>query len=357
MRKIHIIIVLLLSCIDCQLDCQAQVLFPGLTGTELLNAVQDNYTPNLNLNYAEARDILYGEIDVRDDSVRCVYTEFAVYLTPNTDPSSTLFDGGINTEHIYPQGRGATDGTPAHRNMHHLAASRVNVNSDRANLPFADISDNATDNWYYQDQKMSNIPTNNIDFWTEGNGLNFEPRESYKGNIARAMFYVHAIYRDQVMDKDPTFFAMQQADLCAWHFEDPVDTEELTRTQQIAVYQDQKENPFVLDCTLAERMYCSGVGECMVSVSNENPMESGGIRPYFDQSNRMLILENTSDQAIESMVSLFSIQGELIFSDLELNLSPREQEIIKFNASSGAYFLRVNENNKQTFVHQLILHN
>ena len=319
-----------------------EILFPGLNGVELLDAVQDGYTPDIILSYAETRDTLYANIDVENDSVRCIYSAFAVYLPTDEDPTSALFAGGINTEHIYPQGKGATDGTPAHRNMHHLAASRVDVNQDRANLPFAEIPDNITDNWYYRSIKLNHIPGDNIDLYTEGTGNQFEPKESVKGNIARAVFYIHAIYRDQVMAVDPLFFMEQQADLCAWHFADPVDEAEMMRTEQIANYQDGKENPFVLDCTLAERMYCEGVGTCMVS--NEEIIAAVSKSVIADYYGSKLHLKNKSDKRIKLSCAIYSMNGNMLWQADEIQMSRQASIAFDLFLIPGIYHLRWNEN-------------
>ncbi len=321
--------------------CAQEILFPDLNGPELLEAVQANYTPTLNLSYSEARDTLYSRIDLEQDSVHGIYTDFAVYLTPNTDPTITLFAGGLNTEHIYPQGRGATDGTPAHRNMHHLAASRAEVNQDRGNLPFADIADQTTDKWYFLEDQMSTIPISNIDSYSEGTGLAFEPRESVKGNVARAVFYIHAIYREQVMAEDPTFFAMQQDDLCAWHFSDPIDDEELWRTQQIAVYQDGKENPFVLDCTLAQRMYCNGQGNCSVASQEPEKLTPDIFECRIDEEDSQYLLMNKSNQTLVFSYSIYSIGGYEINSNRINQLQPNNRIVLPELGPPGAYILFV----------------
>ncbi len=312
------------------------ILFPDLSGAELLDAVQSNYTPNLILSYAEARDTLYSKIDVENDSVRGIYTTYAVFLDPVQDPTSVLFAGGINTEHIYPQGRGATDGTPAYRNMHHLAASRVEVNQDRGNLPFSEISDNATDNWYYKDLKISTIPASGINNYSEGTSQFFEPRESVKGNVARAMFYIHAIYRDQVMAVDPTFFEEQRQNLCIWHFNDPVDNSELWRTEQIAIYQDGKENPFVLDCTLAERMYCSSIGACMLSTRGMH-RDQDSFHVYYNSGTGCLVIRNNTNQTHAASLSLFNISGKKIVSEIKLVIQHTEDVSYAIDLPPGTY--------------------
>jgi hypothetical protein len=332
-----------------------EILFPGLSGLDLLNAVQDAYTPNLNLSYAEARDTLYSRIDVRNDTIHGIYTDYGVYLQPNTDPTTTLFAGGINTEHIYPQGKGATEGTPPYFNMHHLAPSLANVNSDRANLPFSDISDNVTDKWYYLDQQMTSIPSANIDQYTESTGNYFEPRESVKGNVARAMFYIHAIYRDQVMAVDPVFFLEQQADLCHWHFSDPVDETELLRTEQIAGYQDNKENPFVLDCTLAERMYCGGLGDCLVPIKNVSS-EAHQFEIRNDAQSDQVLLINVSDQTLSFQMSIYRIDGRLLLNRNVDGFSEQEKLELGSYIQDGAFIMRIKTSNGYLFNQMIIGH-
>jgi len=326
----------------------AQILYPGLSGPALLQAVQNDYTPNLDLSYAEARDTLYSQIDVRNDTVYGIYTDFAVYLEPNTDPTATLFTGGINTEHIYPQGRGATDGTPAYRNMHHLAPTRVDVNQDRANNPFADIADNQTDNWYYLNQKQQSIPTNNIDLYSEATGQFFEPREDMKGNVARAVFYIHAIYRDQVNSVDPDFFNIQREDLCAWHLSDPADETEKTRTMQIANYQDGKENPFVLDCTLADRMYCENSGGCMVSTFDMEGIEDE-IKIYYQSTSRELLTYNLSNRDIILNIEIFSMDGKLVLQRNEIGVSFESIHQQRIELNSGLYYILANSEEGEYF--------
>lgn len=308
-----------------------QVLYPTLEGEELLQAIQADYTPNLPLSYAQARDTLYANIDSDQDSIHAIYTDFTVYLPPNQDPTAALFSAGINTEHIYPQGRGATDGTPPHRNMHNLAPARVDVNQARGNLPFAEIPDNQTDVWYVDNTMQQSIPSQNIDAYSESTNFAFEPRESVKGDMARAVFYIHAIYRDQVQAVDATFFSEQQADLCAWHFQDPADANEKTRSQQIAAYQDGKENPFVIDCTLAQRLYCQSY-DCFNAVDD---FTTPSINVYFNATSQALIVKG--ELAEVNKITIFSSDGRALFSESLVNNTAEELQF-KLSPTSGLYF-------------------
>ncbi|MEL6865106.1 MAG: endonuclease [Bacteroidota bacterium] len=232
-------------------------LFPELEGEALTDELAANYRPFNVLDYSRARDTLFRVVYGLNDSLSCVYSGHRLYMNPNIDPTDAVFlsgqDNGINTEHTWPQSLGAGSGF-ARSDMHHLFPTRVRVNGDRGSLPFGESNDSETEKWYYKTQSLSSIPSQNIDLYSELATDRFEPREDHKGNVARALFYFYTIYRAQA---NQNFFQQQRETLCQWHLDDPVDELEWQRTFRIAQYQDGKPNPFVLDCTLPERSYCS----------------------------------------------------------------------------------------------------
>ena len=232
-------------------------LYPTLTGAALLRQLEDDFTPRGPLDYGTARDTLFRRVWATDrDSLVGQYTGYAIHLPPGLDPTDEAFRRDINTEHLYPQSKGAETGD-GRADMHHLYPTRVDVNSDRGSLAFGDIPDAQTLRWYRRGEKRTTPPPAAIrDEYSEGTGQRFEPREARKGDIARAMFYFWTIHRAAAQAADPNFFAIQAPTLCAWHASDPVDADEAERSRRIARYQGN-ENPFVLDCTLADRLaYC-----------------------------------------------------------------------------------------------------
>ena len=228
------------------------VIGDGLNGDELISFLQANYKTSTTMGYTNARDTLYLNIDLIDGQVKGVYTNYAVDL-PNTgvDPSTHLYENGINCEHVWP--RSMYEGEePMKSDMHALRPCKDNVNSARNNKPFNEVVDAETITWYWQDSQTSNIPSSNIDEYSENHASFFEPREDRKGDIARTMFYFYTMYSD-VSDAD--FFVVQKDILKTWHDQDPINAEEISRTWQIANYQEDKPNPFILDETLVERAY------------------------------------------------------------------------------------------------------
>ncbi|MFZ1750322.1 MAG: endonuclease, partial [Saprospiraceae bacterium] len=68
----------------------------------------------------------------------------------------------------------------------------------------------------------------------------------------------YTLYQKQADKVDNRFFQSMIVDLCRWHRKDFVDSIEWKRTMAIGRVQSNV-NPFVIDGTLAERCYCSGV--------------------------------------------------------------------------------------------------
>ncbi len=279
---------------------KSQTIFPGLYGQQLIDSLVAHYKPATVLSYDEARDTLFGVIYNHNDSVTAVYTGYTIYLDPAQDPSDAAYAQDINTEHTWPQSKGATG--MARSDMHHLCPSRTNVNSDRGNDPFAEIIDTETDRWYRLDEIRSTIPTQHIDEYSEKDfdASRFEPREDHKGNVARAMFYFYTMYKDQADAADPNFFPLQKNILRSWHHLDPADSLEIRRTNLIANYQDGKPNPFVLDSTLVDRAYFTSApptgiqpGDLVISEFMANP------DAVSDSYGEYVEFYNTTDSTID----------------------------------------------------------
>ena len=228
------------------------VIGEGLYEDELIDFLRENYKTSTTLGYTDARDTMYLRIDRIDGQVKGVYTNYAVDLPDiGVDPSTHLYENGINCEHVWPQSL-YEEGEPLKSDMHALRPCKDNVNSARGNKPFNEVVDKQTTTWYWQDSQTSSIPSSNIDEYSENHGTYFEPREDRKGDIARTMFYFYTMYSDIA---DEYFFAVQKEILKTWHDQDPANEEEISRTWQIAEYQENKPNPFILDETLVERAY------------------------------------------------------------------------------------------------------
>lgn len=336
----------------CLAQYKIEPVFPSLNGDALIENVIDTYKPNFVLDLSEAKDTLYKSIYLENGSVSCVYSGLSKVLNLNEDPSQNLFQNGgngdINLEHSFPQSKGASSGN-ANSDMHHLFPTRVPVNSARGSDPFRELPDNETESWFFNDQTISQIPNQNIELYSEDTNNGFEPREDFKGNIARAQFYFYTMYKDRADIADPGFFQGQVETLCEWHFSDPVDSLEWGRTFKIASYQDGSPNPFVLDCRLA-RIYCPQVGNACLLLNNQTVEDfEFKLFPNVVSPNELITIEFNTQEKIQ--LNIFNIEGRLI---KKINQQGRSIKTEAPNAS-GIYIILV-ESGVQKMYRKLVVH-
>jgi len=346
--RIPIVLLFLFSSLNLFSQFDHINVFKSQEGEELFESLNETYKPAFVLGFGPARDVMFAEIDSKNNVLTCVYTGHAITLDPNEDPTvSAYMDGspdGINTEHTWPQSKGAESGE-AKSDMHHLYPTRSVVNSARGNDPFKEIPDGETDNWFYLNESSNTIPSSNINLYSEDVNLGFEPREDHKGNVARAMFYFYTMYRDEAVAASPDFFELQREVLCDWHWQDPVDEVEWERNQKIAVHQDGKVNPFILDCSLAARMYCDQIDAACALVDNENievsspkvfPNPSKGECTIDWESKRYKVLLTNSTGQVLSL-------GE-----------GKDKTIVELPKTSGIYFLTISTDQENRFTIKLV---
>lgn len=336
-------------------------IFPQFEGQELFDKVIEEFKAENLQSYREARQTMYAIVDNRNDTVECVYTGMKRYLEPNVDAVEFLYlDGSgisINAEHTFPQSKGAGSGS-AKTDIHHLFPSRSVVNSARGSDPFGEIPDNQTASWYINDDKQSAIPNNNIDGYTEDTGFLFEPREEHKGNVARAMFYFYTMYRSSA---DSDYFEEQKDVMCQWHFEDPVDQEEWERTYLIAEAQETKPNPFVLDCSLASRFYCSTDPVCEtltdVEILGAEQLSQCEIFPNPSTGRFEMDFNLISNSKIT--IGVYNVDGKIVNYN-KINLSKGKVKVpFKNYLSKGIFIVKLEiENNleKTSIKRKVIIH-
>ncbi len=323
-----------------------QDVFPGLSGQELLNALEADYKPAFTLSNSASKDTLYAVIyRLPGDSLRGVYTGYTIHLPQGEDPSQAAFAQGINLEHTYPKSQGAAGGQQE-SDMHHLYPTRVEVNADRGSLPFGESPDEQTTSWYYLQTEQSNIPSSNIEAWSELlENVLFEPREDHKGNVARAVFYFYTMYRQAANQANPDFFEEQRATLCAWHVLDPVDSLEWARTWLIAQYQDGKPNPFVLDCTLAKRTYCSDLNmPCLTTSENTYFSESFSWKGlYPNPATDVINWRFALGESFRVQLVLLDVYGQVVAELMNTTLPAGvyEETADVSVLPSGVYYLRL----------------
>jgi deoxyribonuclease-1 len=184
--------------------------------------------------YYESGDEMFSVVDDPDGDDRL--EEF--FTGDEVGPISgrkDAFDRGINTEHTWPQSKGATG--IAQSDLHHLRPSDIRTNEKRGSHPYGDV-----------------IRTE----WSVGEGARqaklgvdalgetvFEPRQDIKGDLARGLLYFYTRYA-QSRPGDFTLenFRHELPTLVRWHNADPVTDAERARNSAVQRVQGNR-NPFV----------------------------------------------------------------------------------------------------------------
>ena len=224
--------------------------------------------------------------------------------------------------------------------MHHIFPARVLANSDRGSLPYNEINDNSTEFWYINSTRTSNKPSTNIDGYSEKINGFFEPRESVKGDVARAIMYFYTMYKPQADSADPDFFDQQKDILCQWHYDDPVDQKEWERTFNIATYQQDKPNPYVLDCSLAERAYCNNSSlECQTTPTEDIvDYTAWNLSTNLIGNDKIVVYLNSVETLVDVRFYIYNLSGQLIHS-IGIEHQGIAHEIDVQNVRNGLYLL------------------
>lgn len=189
----------------------------------------------ISFSYSNARKKMFNEVYLEKDLegyyIEDVYCQDKYYPFAGQHPNGRLPDPVVlNTEHTWPQSKFSHrfNKETQKTDLHHLFPTFSRINSERGNLPFAEVN---AERELSCDESHRGHPTQG------GNGTYFEPPDTHKGNVARAMFYFSIRYQISI---DP----VQEYYLRIWHKEDPVDSTEKTRHDRIAKLQGNR-NPFI----------------------------------------------------------------------------------------------------------------
>lgn len=196
-------------------------------------AARKNFNP---LGYKKrAKKELFGDTDLHKDEngfyVKDVYCNIIVRnkVGPNKIPKNNE----MNVEHTWPQSKGSKR-EPARGDLHHLFPANSKANSTRGNHPFGEVIGEDVGTYCADSQKGKIIsPSTGLSSGVHG----YQPPIEHRGNVARAMFYVSAVYKYDIP-------SIEEFYLRKWHLEDPVDLEEMLRNDAIEAAQGNR-NPFV----------------------------------------------------------------------------------------------------------------
>ena len=193
---------------------------------------------HIQLSYKKARQYLFGYLYLKNGerygyAVESAYCDDEIDndLLPSSKPLGPMLIPDakvINTEHAWPQSRFNQNFSKALQksDLHALYPVRMKVNSTRGNHPFGEVVD------------LRHAPCSSAALgWDIHNQLVFEPVDKIKGNVARSLFYFSIRYK---LPLDTS----QEWILRKWHRQDPVDSQERDKNEEIYKIQHVR-NPFV----------------------------------------------------------------------------------------------------------------
>lgn len=221
----------------------------GLSGPALRAALHNIIRHTQSLPYSapvgtfDTSDALMVLDQAPGDSSRVVLTYSGLTDLKTNFGLST----GWNREHAWPQSFGASSGLPR-VDMHAMRAVDSSVNSSRGNLFYDDSDPLATG---YASPAHVEAPGTSRDF------NSWEPRDSEKGDLARALLYMDLRYEgtngelDLALTDDLSLITSggrhmgRLTTLLEWTLLDPVDAAETARMEAVQTLYQGNRNPFI----------------------------------------------------------------------------------------------------------------
>ena len=197
---------------------------PGLTDDELQEALREDWTHDA-LSYWKARKTLFQKIDGDGRQAEGRYTgEKLEYFSQPLPNSGTM-------EHAWPLTRLPAE---ARTDLHHLFPVIPEARVARVNLRYGNVMFAVWSRGGSQAGPSSHVKPV------------FEVRKKYRGDVARAMFYIATMYDLEIPDRE-------EKTLRDWHHDDKVSREERDRNERVERHQESR-NPFIDHPKLTKRI-------------------------------------------------------------------------------------------------------
>ena len=226
----------------------------------------------------------YESTDCREDGkVWDMYSDCTNFNFRNDRAGNYKAEGDVyNREHSFPKSWFG-DKSPMNSDIFHVIPTDGYVNNRRGNLPYGETDGDT----YKSHGSFSKVGT----CTTEGySGTVFEPNDEYKGDMARAYFYMATRYESNFSswsgdmlagNKYPCYKTWALNMLLRWAKEDPVSQKEIDRNN--AVYKLQKNrNPFIDFPGLEQYVWGTAMDKSFSSTAYVNPLDDPDPTPDPD---------------------------------------------------------------------------
>jgi hypothetical protein len=254
----------------------------------------------------------------------------------------------ISREHTYPQSWMPTYGDqtkPEYNDYHNLyPVNQNNANAVRSNKPLGKVI-----------TVISSYGGAKYGLDSRGKQV-YEPRDSHKGNAARAIFYMATAYNSidgnnwSIPDPIDAFtvpYGQEETILKQWHWMDPVDEEEMARNDYIESIQNNR-NPFIdsmnfacyIDFTTMNKE--TNASPCLTnSISLEEQSSLLELIAFPNPTQNILNLQYELKNAEKMTISIFNSVGQRIKSMEVKGLERGFESIDVSNLSEGIYQVKV----------------
>ena len=225
----------------------------GKTGSELRQALHSIIKGHIVIPYNSSSVDSVDALKVLDEDPANTNNVILIYSGWSMPKANYGTTGGWNREHLWPNSYGfdidITTTWPALRDLFNLRSCDSRVNSSRGNK-YYDFSDPFDSNYRNPAHPNASLCSTDTDSW--------EPADSIKGDIARAMFYMDLRYAGEYAEEPDLVlidnvgsivsgnpFMRRLATLLLWHRSHSVDAIEQGRNDLIYQRYQHNRNPFV----------------------------------------------------------------------------------------------------------------
>lgn len=272
-------------------------------------------------------------IDMYSDSLRYFTSD---YITQNYPG----FGQKIHIEHSLPKSWWGSHEWAAYKDLNHLYPADGSMNLSKGDNPLGVVSGTPT--------KDNGVSKNGPAVYDGYVGNVFEPAHQYKGDFARAYFYMATAYEhykklwdttkpENMMENNsyPTLKPWAINLLLQWHRQDPVSEKELTRVEKVYAIQ-QNRNPFIDYPELVEYIWGSKVGTTWNTTTSIQTEVDKEFEIKFNSGNSSFIV--ISESTVPIVYSIYTINGQKVVRKKSFTNFKNQTPILKQNI----YLIEIN---------------
>ena len=314
----------------------------SVTAPNFVAKLSNLLTQHTVIPYASYKNTVLSSLELQDTTagktfIQCVYSGERKIVEMPFDWTKA----GYSREHTFahswmPSHPADNPPLPEFSDLHNLFPTNLEkANTVRNNFPLGEVTGKVL--YTYLEGKLG----------YDGSQIVYEPRDSHKGNAARAMMYMSIAYNNQnnTIWRFPN--DQSQEIIKKWHFQDPPDNYEIARQEYIYWLQGNR-NPFIdhpeYACFIDFSKLVKMKGMCNNSIS-ENEIANVSIQ-YNNHT-----LKISSDEIINEIV-LYDATGKVLQHDFPNDIQFQNDNLFR---ESTFCFLEISINGGEVVRRKLVM--